>query len=413
MPNRIMSWLPCHFLLVCLVKDAVYTLKSTGMHRFDIRLWMATLSERLLTKHHFTSLDLYPTLFRSCAVGTCLAHPLASVAYRQHTPMRRLVGPYYVPLKRPVLKISSYINFWPKLRSLSFTSHRRLAQVHSNRHVFPEIYFTACPPQYIPISPDPSPKDSKPPDERTLRLGKCTSIAPSRSSEVADQMDDSALKTLQTRLPTLFESPLPQEILSPHITLHLFPSTHPHLPTASGRVAYHAALWTSPVAWGRMPLVGNVKLAVLSERVVKHGFDSYTSTPTTPSSRACSERLIVRWKTCGKTKGKGTGALYRGIGGHEGVDKITEWLGGDVRGDEEFCGLFIFDFDEQGRVLTHTIEHAEQTNIWDRTSRVVSVTDWLLGRMNGRGLRGKEPELAWNYVGEEGERRFKRRGNDV
>ena len=146
------------------------------------------------------------------------------------------------------------------------------------------------------------------------------------------------------------------------------------------------------MAWGRMPFVGNVKLIILSERVIKNGPISHIAPSTT---KVNSERLLVRWKTCGKTKGKGVGALYRGIGASEQVDKITEWLGGDARVDEEFCGLFIFEFDEEGRILTHTIEHAEESGHWDRTSRVVSVTDWLLGRMNGKG---KEPEVALSYA---------------
>ena len=209
----------------------------------------------------------------------------------------------------------------------------------------------------------------------------------------------SAIRALQSRLPTLLASPLPPEILSPHITLHLFPSTHPHLPTVSGRVAYHAALWTAPIAFGRVPILGNVKLIILSERMVKNG-PSYTS------QAAGNERLIVRWKTCGKTKGKGMGAFYRGIGAGEQVDKITEWLGGDVRDDEEFCGLFIFEFDEEGRILSHTIEHAEEGGSWDKVGRVVSVTDWLLGKFGGR--KEKELGLAWGCVEDgDGRRRFK------
>ena len=145
------------------------------------------------------------------------------------------------------------------------------------------------------------------------------------------------------------------------------------------------------MAWGRVPIVGNVKLIILSERMVKSGPQSYSG-----SSRVSSERLIVRWKTCGKTKGKGMGALYRGIGASEQVDKITEWLGGDARDDEEFCGLFIFEFDEEGRILTHTIEHAEEGGSWDRASKVISVTDWLLGRAKWKP--GKEiPNLALEY----------------
>ena len=163
------------------------------------------------------------------------------------------------------------------------------------------------------------------------------------------------------------------------------------------------------MAWGRVPIVGNVKLIILSERVVKNG-PSTTSSPG--SVKVGNEKLIVRWKTCGKTKGKGMGALYRGIGASEQVDKITEWLGGDARDDEEFCGLFIFEFDEEGRIVTHTIEHAEEGGSWDRASRVVSVTDWLLGR--GWRRKGKEVEgLAWECVdGDQGERRVQRGRRD-
>ena len=209
-----------------------------------------------------------------------------------------------------------------------------------------------------------------------------------------------ALRILQSRLPSLLASPLPPEILSPHITLHLFPSSHPHLPTVSGRVAYHAALWTAPMAWGRVPIVGNVKLIILSERLVKNG-PSYHHTAHTSVN---SERLVVRWRTCGKTHGKGMGALYRGIGAHEQVDKITEFLGGDARDDEEFEGKFIFEFDEEGRIIIHIIEHAEDNGDLEKTSKVVTVTDWLLGRP----WKKKAPELAWSCVADE-ERDEKRR----
>ncbi|KAK4691459.1 hypothetical protein P7C71_g5545, partial [Lecanoromycetidae sp. Uapishka_2] len=141
------------------------------------------------------------------------------------------------------------------------------------------------------------------------------------------------------------------------------------------------------MAWGRVPIVGNVRLTILSERIMRNGSPSTTNSP---------ERLIVRWQTCGKTRGKGMGAFYRGIGGSEQVDKITEWLGGDARDDEEFTGLFIFEFDEEGRIIEHTIERVEESGNWEKTSRVVSVTDWLLGRMNGKK---KMPELAWNCAG--------------
>lgn len=183
-------------------------------------------------------------------------------------------------------------------------------------------------------------------------------------------------------MPTLLASPLPQDILSPHISLHLFPSTHPHLPSVTGKIAYTAALWTAPVAWGRVPVLGNVKLKILSERMVKNGGNS-----TPPHLR--HEKLIVKWKTCGKSDKKEHGQVS------EAVEKITKIVGGSSRSDEEFCGLFIFEFDDQGRISSHTIEHAEENGNWDKMTKVISVTDWLLGRAWGR--RGEEgsPSLAF------------------
>lgn len=102
---------------------------------------------------------------------------------------------------------------------------------------------------------------------------------------------------------------------------------------------------------------------------------------------------MVRWRTKGKTKGKGVGAFYRGIGASEQVDKITEWLGGDVSDQEEFTGLFVFEFDEEGRVLKHTIEHAEEGSEGE-VGRVIGLTDWLLGRIGRKRIDG---ELVLGY----------------
>lgn len=91
------------------------------------------------------------------------------------------------------------------------------------------------------------------------------------------------------------------------------------------------------------------------------------------------------------------GALYRGIyGSGDQVDKITEFLGGDVRDDEEFSGLFIFEFDEEGRIVEHTIEHAQEGRNFEKMTRVVSVTDWLLGLAKGKRV-GEEAGLALGY----------------
>ncbi|KAJ4158043.1 uncharacterized protein LMH87_008590 [Akanthomyces muscarius] len=176
------------------------------------------------------------------------------------------------------------------------------------------------------------------------------------------------LRILQDRMPTLLQSPLPQHILAPNISLQLFPSTHPHLPTVSGRVAYTAALWSSPIAWNRVPLIGNVRLEILAERM--------TSEPLTFLPRrtgAIADQLVVRW--CETTKPGGAGAaIARSL-------RLTR--GGEANGDpnKAFTGLFIFDFDQEGRVLTHTIETAQEGGDWERGmgAKVVGLTDWLLG----------------------------------
>jgi hypothetical protein len=174
-----------------------------------------------------------------------------------------------------------------------------------------------------------------------------------------------AIRVLHERLPTLLISPLPQDILSPHISLHLFPSTHPHLPTVSGKIAYAAALWTAPVAWGRVPVLGNVKLKIISERLVKNG-----GTP----AHMRNEKLIVKWETCGKSEKKEGGPVS------DVVEKVTSIVAGARRSNDEFTGIFKFEFDEEGRIIDHTIEHTEEGKHWDKTAKVISVTDWLLGR---------------------------------
>jgi hypothetical protein len=114
--------------------------------------------------------------------------------------------------------------------------------------------------------------------------------------------------------------------------------------------------------------------------------------PSSPSSG--DERLIVRWKTCGKTKAS------RGVGAQ--VDKITEWLGSkDEDGDNEFCGLFLFEFDSKGRILTHTIEHVQEGENWNGAPKVISVTDWLLGKAWGKKEQEDPIGLALGYCGEE------------
>ncbi|OAA54033.1 hypothetical protein ISF_08513 [Cordyceps fumosorosea ARSEF 2679] len=204
-----------------------------------------------------------------------------------------------------------------------------------------QTYFEATGQTWMPLSGDQEP----PVDPNKAKLGK-------------------TLRILQDRMPTLLQSPLPQEILAPTITLRLFPSTHPHLPAVSGRVAYTAALWTSPIAWNRVPLVGDVRLEILAERV--------TAEPLTFLPRragAAPEQLVVRWREKSSPRTAG-GVLARSL-------RLTR--GGEA--DRPFTGLFIFDFDSEGRVLTHTIETAQEGGDWERGmgAKFVGLTDWLLG----------------------------------
>lgn len=218
-----------------------------------------------------------------------------------------------------------------------------------------------------------------------------------------------ALRTLSPLLPTILFNSLPSKILSPSVALHLFPSTHQHLPIVKGRTFYRAALWTVPVAWSSVPLVGNVKLQILSERIVRAGT---VLDPDRSSDCDCGdERLVVRWRTeprgenggeplatrTSSSSGGGLSSLSH-ASSKNGVNKgLSVLLGGDapifkLSKEEQFTGLFIFSFDEEGRILTHTIEHADNANGWDRTAKFVTLTDWLIGK--ARGTLEPAPGLA-------------------
>lgn len=241
------------------------------------------------------------------------------------------------------------------------------------------------------------------------------------------------MRTLSPLLPNILTTPLPPDILSPNISLHLFPSTHPHLPAVKGRVAYRAALWTAPVAWGCVPIVGNVKLNIVSEKIVRTGFAYAIPVDGNgePAADLIEEKLVVRWKTEPKQNGNGhppstsasassaarSKTLPNGGGINGGLSKL---LGGEkpvfnLNKEDGFSGLFIFTFDSKGRIASHTIEHADENNGFDKTNKVVTLTDWLLGKAKwGRG-GDKEQELIpglamrvcrdeWNI-----QRRFPRR----
>ncbi|KAI1368994.1 hypothetical protein F5Y08DRAFT_353515 [Xylaria arbuscula] len=222
------------------------------------------------------------------------------------------------------------------------------------------IWFSSTNPLFdLPLQGG-SRSSTQPDNERKVKLGK-------------------TLRILQERLPTLLQSPLPQEILSPNISLHLFPSTHPYLPTVSGRVGYIAALWTSPIAWNRVPIVGNVRLEILSERMVSQPLHF---SPRRPG--AYGEQLVVKWRTASSSSS--SSSLSSDSEGEYNLD--AHLRGSQTVGEKKaFTGLFVFEFDKDGRIISHTIEHVDEHGEWEKGvgARMVGLTDWLLGGIKGRG----------------------------
>ncbi|KAE8146136.1 hypothetical protein BDV25DRAFT_55562 [Aspergillus avenaceus] len=284
--------------------------------------------------------------------------------------------------------------------SLIFSPLRQLTYNSSNKKCLPPASLTFFSSTGVRPSvtdgPNRDENDHNPPDERILKLGR-------------------TLRTLSPLLPNLLINPLPPKLLARSVTLHLFPSTHPHLPTVKGRTLYRAALWTVPVAWGSLPVVGNVKLRILSERIVRAG--TVLAPERESGSNDCGdERLVVRWRTEPRRdahrpdpsafmpEGDRTAAPEnsnnRLSSSRNGTNRgLSVLLGGDapifpLSKEEQFTGLFIFSFDDEGRILSHTIEHADDAMGWDRTAKFVTLTDWLIGKARGSLEPAAGPGLA-------------------
>ena len=104
-------------------------------------------------------------------------------------------------------------------------------------------------------------------------------------------------------------------------------------------------------------------MTVLSERVTREPL------PFAGPKRAgaVDEQLVVRWRA---DSGSAIGTKDSKAGG-----------------EDEFTGLFIFQFDETGRILSHTIENAQTGSGWENGvgAKVVGLTDWLLRGLKGEG----------------------------
>ena len=123
------------------------------------------------------------------------------------------------------------------------------------------------------------------------------------------------------------------------------------------------------------------------------------------------EKLLVRWKTEKKANGKETESAARSssAAGDVGLNRgLSTLLGGDkpifnLNKSDSFTGMFVFTFDGKGRIASHTIEHADENNGWDKTSKVVTLADWLLGKAKWNGRKEQElvPGLAMRVCRDE------------
>ena len=131
----------------------------------------------------------------------------------------------------------------------------------------------------------------------------------------------------------------------------------------------------------------------------------------------------MRWRTVGKSKNWGL-SFINGGGSDEDAKGVrdadlkggaTEYkapvgdaepssAGRDGNKKSEFTGLFIFEFDGEGRILSHTIEHVQQSGEVEKGvgATVVGLTDWLLGGMKGarEGEGGTCPAFTGRQQGE-------------
>lgn len=147
------------------------------------------------------------------------------------------------------------------------------------------------------------------------------------------------------------------------------------------------------MAWNRVPIIGNVKLEILSERMVSQPY--YTSPKR---SEAYGEQLVVKWRTADSKPKDFTPNIKE-----DGEQKLDDALRGTqgIGEKKAFTGLFIFEFDKEARVISHTIEHVDEHGDWERGlgAKVVGLTDWLLGGIKGR-TDGGAPALC-GVVGKE------------
>jgi len=150
-------------------------------------------------------------------------------------------------------------------------------------------------------------------------------------------------------------------------------------------------------------------LRIVSEKIVRTGFASALQEDS--HLDLLEEKLVVRWKTEPKSSNgtTDTAAARSSAVENGGINRgLSKLLGGDkpifsLNKGDDFSGIFVFSFDSDGKIATHTIEHADEDNGFDKTSKVVTLADWLLGKARW-GVRREEelvPGLAIRVAREE------------
>lgn len=150
-----------------------------------------------------------------------------------------------------------------------------------------------------------------------------------------------------------------------------------------------------------------MKIEVMSEKMVRTGFVSAPTIGEDDCDAQGEEKLVVRWRTEGRKNGSSTSPdspQAQSSSSKEINSGLSTLLGGSQplfsgEPSEPFTGLFIFSFDSEGRIASMTIEHADESNGFDKTSKVVTLTDWLLGKARwGRVEGGLVPGLAYREI---------------
>lgn len=90
------------------------------------------------------------------------------------------------------------------------------------------------------------------------------------------------------------------------------------------------------------------------------------------------ERLRIRWRA----------------GARDGQERDARRGTTEVK-DGEFSGIFLFEFDEMGRVLKHVIENCEEDD-GEKLGGVITVTEWLIKKARGEATEPRTAGgLAW------------------